>query len=230
MAIPKKDARLVDWSTNVDARLTASPATYGTTPAIALAYRAVHEPFITAYANLIAARAAGVRSEAMTAIKQSTKQALLDYARSLYRTIQANIAVSSAAKIELGIHLIDSAPTPIPVPGDAPALRVNSVNGRTVSITLSDAARPDRKGLPPGVNGAIVLSHVGPTPPTDPALYLMQGPTSRATMEINFPEILVPGTQVWLIAVWFNARKRMGPACQPVGAQINFGGSMPMAA
>ena len=49
-------------------------------------------------------------------------------------------------------------------------------------------------------------------------------------VDVLFPESVAPGTQVWLTAVWFNERKQMGPACAPVGAQINFGGSMPMAA
>ena len=59
MAIPTKDVALVDWSTNTSTRLTAAPATYGTTAAVATSYAAVHTPFLTAYNNLIAARASG---------------------------------------------------------------------------------------------------------------------------------------------------------------------------
>src|SRR5687768_12540785 len=88
MSIPTKDSSLVDWSTNADTRLTASPATYGTTAAVATSYAAVHDPFVASYTNLVAARAAGARSQSLTAIKDDAKKALLDFARPLYKTIQ----------------------------------------------------------------------------------------------------------------------------------------------
>jgi hypothetical protein len=99
-----------------------------------------------------------------------------------------------------------------------------------VTATLRDPANPDRARIPDGVNGAIVMSYVGATAPTDPRAYKMEGPTSRTTVEVLFPETVAPGTQVWLTAVWFNERKQMGAAAAAVGTTINFGGSMPMAA
>ena len=121
-------------------------------------------------------------------------------------------------------------PSPIPAPNFAPRLTVVSVDGRLVKVRLSDPANPTRGRIPGGVNGAIVMSHVGPTAPSDPSAYRMEGPTSRTSVDILFPESVAPGTQVWLTAVWFNERKQMGPACSPVGTHINYGGSMPMAA
>lgn len=230
MAIPTKDVSLVDWSINANTRLTASPVTYGTTAAVATQYDGLHDAFIAAYNNLVAARSAGTRSESLTAVKDAAKVALLNFARPLYKTIQANTAVTAAAKIELGVVVPDVQPSPRPVPGFAPQLTVVLVNGRLVKVRLSDPANPTRKRIPDGVNGAIVMSHVGPTAPADPSAYKMEGPTSRTVVDILFPESVAPGTQVWLTAVWFNERKQMGPACAPVGTQINYGGSMPMAA
>ena len=231
MAIPAdKDAALVDWSTNANTRLTASPATYGTTSAIATQYTAVHDAFVLAYNNLIAARSAGTRSESLTSIKSDKKRDLLNFARPLYKQIQANTAVTDAAKIELGIVVPDVTPSPQPVPSAAPGLDIVSVDGRLVKIRLFDPANPTRKRIPAGVNGAIVMSAIAPVAPTDPGAFKMQGPTSRTTVEILFLETVAPGTQVWLTAVWFNERKQMGPACAPVGAVINYGGSMPMTA
>jgi hypothetical protein len=230
MAIPRKDSLLVDWSTNANTRLTASPVTYGTTAAVATQYDGLHDAFVAAYNNVVAARAAGTRSSSLAAIKDQAKLALLNFARPLYKTIQANTAVTAAAKIELGVVVPDVQPTPVPAPGFAPGLTVVSVDGRLARVRLSDPAFPTRKRMPDGVNGAIVMSHVGPTAPADPGLYKMEGPTSRTVVDILFPESVAPGTQVWLTAVWFNERKQMGPACAPVGTQINYGGSMPMAA
>ena len=230
MAIPTKDSALVDWSTNANTRLTAAPATYGTTAAVATQYDTLHDAFVAAYNNLVAARAAGTRSESLTALKDGAKFALLNFARPLYKQIQSNTSVTAAAKIELGVVVPDVEPTPSPVPGFAPGLSVVSVNGRLVRIRLFDPANPTRRRIPGGVNGAIVMSHIGPTAPTDPGAYKMEGPTARTTIDVLFPESAVPGTLVWLTAVWFNERKQMGPACAAVGTNINYGGSMPMAA
>src|SRR4051812_42347229 len=98
MAIPTKDTALVDWTTNADTRLTASPTTYGATAAIATAYHVVHLAFLAAYNNLVAARAAGTRSESLVALRDSAKSNLLAYARPLYKQVQANAAVTPAAK------------------------------------------------------------------------------------------------------------------------------------
>src|SRR5688572_11839028 len=148
MAIPIKDVLLVDWSTNADTRLTAAPATYGTTAAVATQYTAVHDPFVTAYNNLVAARASGTRSESLTALKNAAKTTLLQFARPLYKQIQANTAVTAGAKIELGIVVPDPEPSPQPVPGTAPLVRVDSVDGRTVRVSLRDVNNPDRRRIP----------------------------------------------------------------------------------
>src|SRR5687767_12874477 len=43
MSIPTLDVPLVDWSTNANTRLTAAPATYGTTAAVATQYDGLHD-------------------------------------------------------------------------------------------------------------------------------------------------------------------------------------------
>lgn len=230
MAIPTNNAELADWSTNVDARLTATPLAYGCTAAIATQYKAVHDPYVAARNNVVAARESGTRSQSLTAIQTAAKAALLAFARPLYKTIQANAAVTSAAKIELGIRVPHVEPTPIPVPAAAPMLRVESVDGRVITVSLRDVNEPDRRRIPAGVNGAIVMSSVGATAPADFGDFKLEGPTSRTSFQIIFPETVAPGTQVWLTALWFNERKQMGPACAPVGTRINYGGTMPVAA
>ena len=230
MAIPTRDVLLADWSVNADARLTATPATYGTTAAVATAYHAVHDAFLTAYNTLVASRASGTRSSSEVAIKSAAKIALLNFARPLYKQIQANTAVTAAAKIELGVVVPNPEPTPRPVPSFAPLLTVVSVDGRLVRIRLGDPAHPTRKAMPAGVDGATVMSFVGADAPGDPTTYKYEGSTSRTTVDILFPESVVPGTQIWLTAFFFNERKQNGPACAGVGAIINYGGSMPMAA
>lgn len=229
MAIPTTDAALVAFSTNFNDRIVAAPATYGLSASQATAYTALHDPFVTAYNAVVAARESGTRSRPLASTKDTAKASLLAYARQLYAQVQSSLTVTDAAKIELGVK-VRSAPSPQPIPASDPQLTVVSVDGCVVRIRLSDPANPGRTRIPDGVNGAVVMSYVGATAPNDPGAYSFQGTTSRTTLDVMFPNTLAPGTKVWLTACWFNERKQLGPACEPVGTNINYGGSMPMAA
>ena len=44
------------------------------------------------------------------------------------------------------------------------------------------------------------------------------------------PADTAAGAKVWLTAFYFNERKQNGPACAPVGAVINYGGTLPAVA
>lgn len=230
MSIPRADSRLVSFSTNFNDRINLSASTYDLSPLQASTYAGYHDAFVAAYHALVAARESGVRSESLTATKDAAKQSLLGYARQLYAHVRLSQTVPEAAKIELGVR-VRRAPSPRPVPGSAPGLTVVSVDGCVLRVRLSDPAHPTHKRLPDGVNGAVLMSYVGgETPPASPGDYDLHGATSRSTLDVIFPITLAPGTRVWLTAAWFNDRKQFGPACNPVGATINYGGSMRMAA
>ena len=226
MAIPTKDSNLVDWSTNANTRLTASPATYGTTAAVATQYDTLHDAFVLAYNNVVAARESGTISSSLCAIKDAAKLALLNFARPLYKTVQANTAVPASAKIELGVVVPDVEPTPLPPPADAPGIDIISAIGNVVRLRLHDSTNPTRKGKPLGVDGAAVFSFVGAVAPTDPAVWKFEGNTTRTITNVEFPGSVAPGSKVWFTAFWFNPRAQSGPAATPVGTNIPGGGAM----
>ena len=70
----------------------------------------------------------------------------------------------------------------------------------------------------------VQLQNQDPLNPSDPTQYEYEGSTSRTTVDILFPESVVPGTQVWLTAFWFNGRKQSGPAATPVSTNVQGGG------
>ena len=76
------------------------------------------------------------------------------------------------------------------------------------------------------MTGATVLSYVGAEPPDALGSWKFEGNTGRTTGEVVFPDTVAPGAKVWLTAFWFNARKQSGPACAPVGTNVQFGISM----
>ena len=231
MSIPRKDPALADWSTNANAKLVASGATtYQLTASQVSGYTLKHDEFLAAYNAMKAARDEGNRAENLTADKDDKKKALLDYARPIYAFVQANLSITDGDKILLGVTPRDSEPTPIPPPANAPELTVVGVNGRIVEVRLRDPADPDRRALPVGVDGAIVMSHVGETAPSDPFQFAVQGALGKTSGTVVIPDSAAPGTKVWLSAVWFNEKKQFGPASFPISTHVGFDGVIPMAA
>jgi len=223
MAIPTKDTLLVAWSSNADARLTASPSTYGITAPIALQYNGLHVLFIAAYDALSTAVESGVRSKSLATAKDEAKRNLLAFARALYGQVQSSTVVTDANKELLGVT-VRKAPAPQPAPGYAPDADVVLVNGRTVRVRAHDAQVPTRKGKPPGVKGLTVLSYVGEAPPANIANWVFEGNTTKTTIDVVFPDTVAAGAKVWITCFWRNERDMSGPACSPISTYLQFGG------
>ena len=219
--LPNKDAALLAWSLNFSTKITATPTAYGLTAAQATAYDAVHD----AYSAALAACDPGERSKSLVSAKNDARTALKNSARLLALLVQGTASVTDAQKVELGLT-VRQQPSPIPPPADAPALDVVSVSGRTVRIRLHDSTDAARRGKPAGVFGATVLSFVGAEPPSTATGWKFEGNTGRTTFSVVFPESVAPGAKVWLAAFWFNGSKESGPACAPVGTNVQFGSSM----
>jgi len=223
LAIPTKDSTLVAWSINCDTRLTATPIVFGQTAAIATQYNTLHVAFLDAFEALTTALESGVRSKSLTTAKNTAKSNLLFFARSVYGSVQSSTVVSDANKELLGVTVRRN-PSPQPAPEVAPGMDIVSVAGRTVKVRLHDAEVPTRKGRPPGVAGATVLSYEGNEPPASVSQYVFEGNTTRLEFNVVFPDSVAPGAKVFIVAFWRNERDLSGPACTPISTNLQFGG------
>ena len=160
MAIPTRDSLLVAWTNTADALLTASPATYGTTAAVATAYHAVSQPYVDAVAAL---QDDAQKNKSLVAAKDQAKTALLAFARPLYATIKANTSVTYQAKVDMGIK-VNSPPSSIPAPAEVPKLEVASVYGRNVRLRILNPLT-NKRAKPAGCVGISLFSFVGSAPP-----------------------------------------------------------------
>ena len=222
MAISTKDSDLVSFGTNFSTRITATPATWHLLAADATQYSTLLAAYVAAYTANRSALDSKIRSSSLAAAKDLAKDSFLTYARSLYSRVQADATVADADKLLLGIT-IRATPVPTPVPSVSPAVDIVSVTGRTVKIRVHDAAGDGKRLKPPGVKGAAICTHVGPTGPTDPSAYQWQGNTTRSIVDLPFADDLAPGTVVWITAMYFNERQQNGPACTPISATLQFG-------
>jgi len=227
--LPSKEADLLAWSTNFDAKITATPTIYGVTSAMATVYTALHLAFATKYAESIEPT---TNSKATIAAKNLAKQNLVNGpggARALVALCQAFPGMNDALRAELSIRPRDVEPSPAPVPDDAPQLNIVSTVGRKVTLRLRDPKNPDRRGKPEGIQGATVLTHVGTTAPQDPLLWTFAINTSKTTFDIDFPVTIPAESKVWITAFWFNSRKDNSPPSTPVATRLADTVAMPIA-
>jgi hypothetical protein len=225
--LPSTDTGLLSWAQNfyAVANATPGPTGYGLTAAQLTAFNSL----LTSYQTALAACDPGVRSKAVVFTKNQAKANLVNDARLLAKVVQGTASVTDAQKATLGLN-VRATPQPVPVPADAPSIDVVSVNSRTVTIRLHSSTVAGKRKRPVGVKGAAVFSYVGATAPADPSAYSFEGNTSMTTFDVTFPDTVVPGSVVWITAMWFNTRTQAGPAAAPVQAIIQFAYATPPSA
>ena len=229
MAIPTNDQQLVPYSINFNARANASYGKFNLTLDQAKAYTPLHDTYIAAQQAVEDARAAGMRSQSLTATRDAAKGSLLTYGRQLYNLVQVSADVTDADKILLGVAVRDTTPSPQPPPSVRPAVEIDSVFGRTVSIRVYDPATATKRRKPENVMAAWVYSYVGADYPTDPAAWDFNGAATRDRFDVVLPDSVPSGSQVWVCAVWINRKQVSGPVSSPVTTNVQ-GGGMKMAA
>ena len=224
--LPAREADLLNFASNMNTLIVASPVSFGLDAAAASAFTALFTSFQTAYA---AAVSPSSNSHANKVAKNNAKAAMIDGPggiRELARLIQANPAVPDTRKAQLGLTVRDVEPSPIPPPSTAPAITIESVAGRQVHVRLRDAENPDRRGKPDGVEGATILTFVGAEAPADPAAWSYAFNTSKTVFDIDFPASVAVGAKVWVTAFWFNPRKQSSPPATPQSTHIGAGLAM----
>jgi len=225
--IPKREADRVTWSTTFTDGVVADPTAVGISVPQATELTTRQTAFVTAY-NVANNPLTG--SPANVVAKNMAMASFISYARELAGIIQKFPGTSDSQRSALGLTVPDVDPSPRPAPATAPEVTVTSISGHTVAFRLSDPAHPTRRGKPPGVANAVVLTYVGETAPDAAGAWKWEGTTSRTQTAVTFPATVPEGAKVFITALWQNSKGESGPACAPVAAHLQIGGNMSLAA
>lgn len=225
---PKREDQIVAWSGAFGERLLASYAEFGVSQPEAEQFWTLRTAFADAYIEWSVAQAAGIRSKALTSSKLDAKAALEADARRLSRLIHAFRGITTAQLSSLGLcGRIGGGKNPaIGAPTSRPNLWVVSVVNRTVTVRLSDADGPFRRGRPRGVIGAAVFTHSKPgiNPGITPSGWTFSTYATGRTVDVTFPDDVAPGQTVFLTAHWLSPRLEPGPLGNPIQVNIQGGG------
>ena len=218
--IPSREADLLDWSRNFRERINANPAQYGLTAAQASEYAALDDAYAEAYRL---AHEPNTRTSVQITAKNEAKKAVTANARMLARIVRATPGISNTQRGELGLTVPDAELTPVPRPSDPPLLWLVPSADRVVRVRLRDKAAPTRRGKPPGVAGAAMLSCVADEPPARLADWTFHGNATRPTYAIQFDAQTPAGAKVWIAAYWYNTRGQSGPLSTPISVRMQDG-------
>jgi len=203
--LPKKDSELVLWSANFAAQIELYASKWGIDADTVTALKAA----AAAFAAAVAITDSAERNKINVAGKNAKGKTLVALIRALVSFQLKNPVITDEQRIQLGLHVHDTKPTPIPVPTDAPTLVVKTHKSRHLSIEYM-IADDDKKARPYGVNGAVLVYGLLDAPPAD------QKDLPRNVLITRVPYILEfleaeRGKTVYLAICWQNERGQKGP-------------------
>ncbi len=218
--LPPREVDLLGWSRNLASKLLASPEDYGISPQQATEYDVVQLAYANAYT---VANDPSSRIKANIKVKNQKKEALIAATRPLVAFLQAWPGMTNEKRLALEIPIRDRGSTPIGRPTVAPATRVETVMGQTVTLCIFDPTSSRKRAKVKGAIGAWVYSFVGEDYPTDPLLWEFQGTASKYTYEVKFHNA-PSGSRVWLCAAWVTLKGEAGPVSMPIATYVVGGG------
>lgn len=214
--LPYTDQGVETWSTNFSTKVSAQYATLGITQGDATQLASLKSDYST---RLTTASNPDTKNRVATRYKNIARSALKAKIRILARIIMANPAVSDGTREELGLHVRDLEPTPVPVPATRPTVRVETLGGLQTGLRLADELSPDRTRKADGTSGALLYAKIDGPAPTSIDECKFVGLTTRARHVLNHPPTAINKT-VWIIAQWINDKGEAGPPSIPASASI----------
>ncbi len=215
---PTADGPLDVWANNFKTLIAASPTTYGLVTADGTALTTAFNSWHTAYS---AAVNPTTRTKATVEAKNVQKENILAVVRGYAATIRVNKAVSPELKIGLGLHVRDTAPTPVPPPSTQPLLTITEPMRGVQDLRARDSASPDRRAKPAGTAGMLLFRAVGTEAVTNPSQASFLVFSGKTDLAFEFPST-DNGKTATYFARWTNSKGEVGPwspaASMPIAA------------
>lgn len=214
--IPTRDAELDPFLNNFQTRIAAAPASYGLVAGDATVITGTYNAW---HAAFVAATNPATRTHTTIAAKDAQRILTVDIVRTYANTIRANTAVSDSLKLDLGLNVHDTIPSPVPPPSTYPILAISGAGPLMQDLRAADQSTPTRRAKPHGAAGLLVFRAIGTTPASDPGAAPFLGFVTRAEFNSSFSSA-DDGKVATYFARWTNAKGEVGPWSAPVSMRI----------
>lgn len=214
--MPSRKAEQVAWATHINTLLSTSAELYGVPAGVADAFNGITTNVQMKWQT---ATTPATRTKGSIAAANDALKAMRAAAQNIVGYIQATATVTDQMKIDAGVTVRKTHPSPIPPPHQKPYLVVTNIDGRKVTLELRQAV--DKRSKPPAVAGATILSST--TGAMTAESWQFKANTTKTKITIPFPPSET-GDTVYVTAFWTNAKDQSGPAADPIAINLPAGG------
>ena len=205
--VPTKDADLDAWMNNFQTLVAAAPATYGLTSTDATALTGEYNTFHAAY---LLVTNPSTKTKTTVNAKDVARNAAIVVYRAYSTIIRANLAVTDANKIALGIPPRDPTNTPVPPPATFPVITVLNNTALVTNIQIRDTLTPTSRAKPAGVKQMELHAVTSATVISDPASIPYRAILTRTPDAIAW-DASDAGKTAYIAARWMNGKGQVGP-------------------
>ncbi len=148
---------------------------------------------------------------AATEEKGTQRGALETAIRTIAGKVQTNTSVTDTQKTALGVTALKTTRTPVAAPTTTPAIQRSDTSTRAIlRLFIVDAATPDSRAKPAGVQSCEIREQVGGTAPVDPNAMAFLAIETRMPYRADFDAMDI-GKTVYFALRWLNTRGEPGP-------------------
>lgn len=212
--LPRDDAGLKQFLTQLAAGVTAHGAAWGLSvdeiAALTDAAAQYNTALVQEYAALAAARGAVVAKRDAAGRGETA-------ARAIVRRLRASTTVSDPDLISVGLPVLDTKRTPVPVPTSYPVARVDFSQRLIHRLFFKDSATAHSRAKPAGIMGAEIWLRIGA--PDSEGDFRFTGVATRSPRLIVFRAEDVGQTAHYQLR-WVTQRGQTGPWSQIVRATV----------
>lgn len=214
--IPRPDNDFLAWERNFITYALGNLVALGLVAGDLTPISAAQGTFEDALAANDAAQAA---AQAARQLKVDQRAAFETLLRALVKRLQASSAVDDSERQALGITVRDAEPTPIAAPTTRPVLTLGLSQLYQITVGFADEGTPTKKAKPAGVQGILLQSATGATPPASDAAWTFLA-LDTATPYLMAFDSAQAGTTVWFRGCWINSKSEQGPWSMAVSAKV----------
>jgi hypothetical protein len=214
--LPAGDRALLVWTDNFRVVLARLLERLGFPPATYELITALRNTYATALdaAEAPATRTAGrvkAKNDAKKALEKELRQDIAEY-------LTHNRLLRDEDREDLGLPVPDHTHTPVPAPDSTPEFSLEGHGIGRVRIRFHDQGS-ESKARPYGVNGAVVLYDVLPTPPSVPSALTRNVLATRSPFTLVFAEG-ESEHKAYVALCWQNEKGEKGPWSAIQGVMI----------
>ena len=148
--IPKKQAVFFNWQDNHVTVIVADSAGWGVPPADVTTLQGLQTIYVAAYQTGSKEQKLTRTSGQVKAFKTAEKNYIAEIRKFNAQWITKNPSVTDAQKVDLGVTVRDTEPTPIGAVDFAPQLVVDKISGGVHKLRFSNPEDPESKKMPRG--------------------------------------------------------------------------------